>query len=162
MSDEYYLARAMLRGSGMSLVDAARVVRQILDFRPRGSGAVVFCCKVVQAGLAQRHLKEMSLEEGFALYVAGKSHLRAASLHDICYLWRRLARVCPRLAGAQFAEISLADCERWLGECFSTASQFNKGRTMLHGLFEFAMRREWCDRNVIKLVPRKRVVEEEI
>ncbi len=162
MSDEYYVARVMLEDAGMSLLDAVRVVRQMLDFKPKGQGAVVCCSKVVQAGLAQRHLKEMRVRDGFALYLAGKGHLRAASRHDIEYLWRRLARACPSFAGAQFAEISLADCERWLGECFSTASQFNKGRTMLHGLFEFAMRREWCDRNVVKLVPRKRVVEQEI
>ena len=43
-----------------------------------------------------------------------------------------------------------------------SASQFNKGRTMLHGLFEFALRREWCDKNPIKRIERRKVVEKEI
>ena len=43
-----------------------------------------------------------------------------------------------------------------------SASQFNKGRTMLHGLFEFAIRREWCDKNPIKRIERKKVIEKEI
>ena len=33
---------------------------------------------------------------------------------------------------------------------------------MLHGLFEFALRREWCDKNPIKRIERKKVVEKEI
>jgi len=33
---------------------------------------------------------------------------------------------------------------------------------MLHGLFEFALRREWCDRNVVKLIQKRKVIEKEI
>ena len=33
---------------------------------------------------------------------------------------------------------------------------------MLHGLFEFAIRREWCDKNPIKRIERRKVVEKEI
>ena len=43
-----------------------------------------------------------------------------------------------------------------------SASQFNKGRSFLHAIFEFAIRREWCDKNPIKLIERKKVVEKEI
>ncbi len=168
MSDDLHLAQVMLKRSGVSLLDAARLVQQVLDFRPKGSrvgdgvGAVAFCSKVIHAGLAQRHIKEMSVKDGFELYLKGKGHLRAASLYDIQYLGKRLLRCCPQLAEAHFCDISLSDCERWLGECFTTPSQFNKGRTMLHGLFQYAARREWCDRNVVSLIPKKRVVEKEI
>ena len=33
---------------------------------------------------------------------------------------------------------------------------------MLHGLFEFALRREWCDKNPIKRIERRKVIEKEI
>ena len=33
---------------------------------------------------------------------------------------------------------------------------------MLHGLFEFALRREWCDKNPIKRIECRKVVEKEI
>lgn len=33
---------------------------------------------------------------------------------------------------------------------------------MLHGLFEFALRRQWCDKNVVKLIEKRKVVEKEI
>ena len=43
-----------------------------------------------------------------------------------------------------------------------SASQFNKGRSFLHAIFEFAIRREWVDKNPIKLIERKKIVEKEI
>ena len=43
-----------------------------------------------------------------------------------------------------------------------SASQFNKGRSFLHAIFEFAIRREWVDKNPIKQIERKKVVEKEI
>ena len=33
---------------------------------------------------------------------------------------------------------------------------------MLNGLFQFAIRREWCDKNPIKFIERKKIVEKEI
>ena len=33
---------------------------------------------------------------------------------------------------------------------------------MLYGLFEFALKREWCDKNPIKLIEKRKVVEKEI
>ena len=56
----------------------------------------------------------------------------------------------------------LADCEVWIASEFKIPSQFNKARTMLHGLFEFALRRQWCDKNVVKLIEKRKVVEKEI
>ena len=55
-----------------------------------------------------------------------------------------------------------ADCEKLLSSTFSTPSQFNKGRSILHGLFAFAARHEWCERNPMRLVSKKRVAESEI
>ncbi|MDY6069190.1 MAG: tyrosine-type recombinase/integrase, partial [Opitutales bacterium] len=50
----------------------------------------------------------------------------------------------------------------WLNCAFATPSQYNKGRAMLHAFFEFALRREWCDKNPIKQILRKKVIEKEI
>ena len=33
---------------------------------------------------------------------------------------------------------------------------------MLHGLFGFALRRQWCDKNPVKLIERRKIVEKEI
>ncbi len=164
MTNENFLAEGLLAGKGISLVDAARLICNALDAKPSGCplSDVQFCSNIIETG--KRHIRkvEMSVRGGFALYLETKKHLRAESLRDIRYLGNRLLKSNTDFAERNFSEISISDCEKWLSEAFTTPSQFNKGRTMLHGLFEFALRREWCEKNVIKLIERKKVVENEI
>ncbi|MFI3244150.1 MAG: tyrosine-type recombinase/integrase [Akkermansia sp.] len=161
MNDELHIAQAMLKQSGVSMLDAARMVLQILDGKRLNCslGAVGFCTKVIQRGLAQLRQQEMSVREGFDIFLKTKSHLRPDSLRDIKYLGKRILANNKELAGRYFADISLSECEQWLNATFTTPSQFNKGRTMLHALFTFAQRHEWCDRNIVKLVEKRRVLE---
>ncbi len=188
--EDILTAQTLLSGTGISLIDAARIIRNILDARPKSSKivSIEFCHKVVETGKRNLRTKEMSFEEGLELYIKSKAHLRKDSLRDIKYLSNRLKKSCPDLAKRNFSELSPADCETWLTETFTTsshfkqsanercisndpkdetvyevnASQFNKGRTILHALFEFAFRHEWCNRNPVKLVERKKVIEKEI
>ena len=104
----------------------------------------------------------MTLSDGFALYLKSKQHLRPDSIRDIRCIGNRLLRTSPELGKRNFSELSVSECEEWLNAAFHTNPQFNKSRTMLHGLFEFALRREWCDKNPIKRIERKKVVEKEI
>ena len=164
MDNEVISARALLRGSDISLLDAARLVRNILDALPKNSSIapIQFCAKVIEVGKRNIRSKEMRFSEGFFLYLQTKGNLRPDSLQDIRYLGKRLIKSNPELSKCNFSEFSVSECEKWLSQTFSTPSQFNKARTMLHGLFEFALRREWCDKNPIKLIERRRIIEKEI
>ncbi len=157
-------AQALLRGTGLSLLDAARLIRKIMDFKPEHctQKAAAYCTRVIQAGLAQQHIKQQSVAEGFTIYLATKQHLRPDSLRDIRYLGKRLLTTRPDLAERDFDSLSLTDCEQWLSDTFTTPSQFNKGRTLLHALFHFACCREWCPRNPVHYLAKKRVIEQEI
>lgn len=162
--NSHLLAKELLRGTGISLLDAARMIVNTLDFRPAFSKLtpVQFCTKVLQRGLDCMHMKEMSLEQGFELYLQTKQHLRPDSLRDIKYLGQRLLRARPKLTRGLFSELTVSDCEQWLAETFHTSSQFNKAHTMLHGFMQYALRQEWLDRNPLKSIAKKRVVEREI
>ncbi len=164
MTKSQRIAQALLRGTGLSLIDAARLIRQIMDLKPQecSQQAAAYCTRVIQAGVAQQHIRQKSVAEGFAVYLATKQHLRPDSLRDIRYLGKRLLTSCPNLAEQMFDTLSLTDCEQWLTATFTTPSQFNKGRTLLHALFHFACCREWCPRNPIRYIPKKRVTEQEI
>ena len=148
----------------VSVLDSARFVRNILDAKPSDSKLTdsQFVLKVIEAGLRNIRAKEMSLADGFALYLKSKQHLRPDSIRDIRCIGNRLLRTNPELGKRNFSELSVAECEEWLNAAFHTNPQFNKARTMLHGLFEFALRREWCDKNPIKRIERKKVIEREI
>ena len=164
MDKEIISAKTLLKGTGISLLDAARLVRNILDALPKNSSIALiqFCAKVIEVGKRNIRSKEMRFSEGFSLYLQTKGNLRPDSLQDIRYLGKRLIKSNPELSKCNFSEFSVSECEKWLSQTFSTPSQFNKARTMLHGVFEFALRREWCDKNPIKRIERKKVIEKEI
>ena len=165
MTHENDIAKEILCGTDLTLVDAARLIRSILDFMPKGSNLTEaqFCTKIIETGKAHFRLNEMSFAEGFNLYYETKKKtLRPDSLRDIRYLGNRLMRTNPQLANRNFSEISRSNCEEWLNDTFLTPSQHNKGRSFLHAIFEFAIRREWCDKNPIKRIERRKVIEKEI
>ena len=157
-------AKKVLGRAKVSVLDSARFVRNILDAKPSDSKLTdaQFILKVIEVGLRNVQAKEMSLTDGFALYLKIKQHLRPDSIRDIRCIGNRLLRTKPEFGKRNFSELSASECEEWLNAAFHTNQQFNKARTMLHGLFEFAIRREWCDRNPIKRIERKKVVEKEI
>ncbi len=164
MTNELISANTLLEDKGISVLDAARLICNVLDYLPKNSTLtpIQFCSKIIETGKQHIHISEMSVSEGFALYLEYKRHLRKDSFNDIRYLGNRLLRTNPELGKRNFSELSVSECEEWLNAAFHTPSQFNKARAMLHGLFEFALRREWCDRNPIKRIERKKVVEKEI
>ena len=164
MTNEIISATTLLEGKGISILDAARLICNALDAFPKGSALtpIQFCSKIIEAGKRQLHIVEMSVSEGFAVYLESKRHLRKDSFNDIRYLGKRLLKAKPELGKRNFSELSVSECEEWINSEFSTPSQHNKARAMLHGLFEFAIRREWCDKNPIKRIERRKVIEKEI
>ena len=154
----------ILDGSGISVLDSARYAKNILDAKPVNSKLTdaQFILKVIEVGLRHIRTKELSFADGFALYLKSKLHLRPDSIRDVRCMGNRLLRTKPEFGKRNFSELSVSECEEWLNAAFHTNSQFNKGRTMLHGLFEFSLRREWCDKNPIKRIERKKVIEKEI
>ena len=191
MKTDYISAKRILTGTDVSVLDAARIAKNILDAKPKNFVLtdLQFCAKVIEVGLRHMRTKEMPLADGFALYLKSKQHLRPDSIRDIRCIGNRLLRTKPEFGERNFSELIVSECEEWLNAAFHmdsqfkrsaneispqakdpkgetahkvSASQFNKARTMLHGLFEFALRREWCDKNPIKRIERKKVVEKEI
>ena len=157
-------ATTLLSERGVTLLDAARLIRNVLDSFSEESGLtpVQFCAKVISTGIRHIRNDEMSIKNGFMLYLETKKNLRPESLRDIRYLGSRLIKCNPKLGETYFSELKPALCEQYLSSAFKTPSQFNKARTMLYGLFEFALKREWCDKNPIKLIEKQKVIEKEI
>lgn len=164
MKNEILSANTLLKNRGITILDAARLICNVLDTMPENSvlTPLQFCSKIIEVGKRHIRTSEMSIADGFALYLETKRHLRPESFADIRYLGNRLLKSDKELAARNFSELSLAECEEWLSLEFKSPSQFNKARTMLHGLFEFALHREWCDKNVVKLIQKRKVIEKEI
>lgn len=164
MDNKIISAVTLLEGTGVSILDAARLICNILDALPKASSysPVRFCSKVVETGKRYIRSTEMNFLDGFEIYLKSKLYLRPDSLRDIRYLKQRLSRSNPELAGRNFSDISRSECEEWLNTTFKTSPQFNKGRSFLHSIFEFAVKREWVSTNPLKLIEKRKVIEREI
>ncbi|MFI3290905.1 MAG: tyrosine-type recombinase/integrase [Opitutales bacterium] len=164
LQSEAILATQILKDTGISLIDAVRLIKNTLDFKAKStkSSNIQFCSNVINSGLKHLHIKDMSIKDGFDIYLKSKLDLRPTSLRDIKYLAKRLFSSFPQFAKLNFSELTLTNCQKWLNESFDTAPQFNKALRMLNTFFNYALRQEWIDRNVVRLVQKRKVIENEI
>lgn len=83
-------AQEVLGKAKVSVLDSARFVRNILDAKPKDSKLTdaQFILKVIEVGLRNVRAKEMSLTDGFALYLKIKQHLRPDSIRDTMKPWQ--------------------------------------------------------------------------
>ena len=83
-------AQEVLGSATVSVVDSVRFVRNILDAKPSDSKLTdaQFILKVIEVGLRNVRAKEMSLTDGFALYLKIKQHLRPDSIRDTMKPWQ--------------------------------------------------------------------------
>lgn len=164
MNKKYSSALTLLEDNDITVLDAVRIVKNILDSMPNNSAMseIQFCNKIIEIGKRHFRTNEMQFEKAFSLFLEAKSHLRKASLRDIKYIGNRLIRSNPTFAKLNFSELSRTECETWLSLTFKPAPQFNKARAFLHAMFEFAIRHEWCEKNPIKLIEKRKIIEREI
>ena len=128
-------AQEVLGKAKVSVLDSARFVRNILDAKPSDSKLTdaQFVLKVIEAGLRNIRAKEMSLADGFALYLKSKQHLRPDSIRDIRCIGNRLLRTKPELGERNFSELSVSECEEWLnGVVFDDPQVMNRVEIILH------------------------------
>ena len=135
MNTDYISAKRILTGTDVSVLDAARIAKNILDAKPKNFVLtdLQFCAKVIEVGLRHIRTKEMSLSDGFALYFKSKQHLRPDSIRDIRCIGNRLLRTKPELAKRNFSELSVSECEEWLNAAFHTDTQFTRVNSTRRG-----------------------------
>ncbi len=98
----------VLNGAKISPIDSARYVRNILDAKPENCNLTdaQFISKVIEVGLRNIRLNEMSIAEGFVLYLKSKQHLRPDSIRDIRCIGNRLIKSNPEFAKRNFSQLN--------------------------------------------------------
>jgi len=161
--NEIQAAQRLLNETGISILDAARLIRNALDFTGGSKEEnLQYCRDVIECG--RRRIGKMSrtITVKFAMeeYMKTKTDLKRDSLRDVKNLGRRIMRAVAD--DKKISQITSEECRGLLDGAFATPSQFNKGRTMLHGLFTFAVRMRWRDENPVDEIPKQNVEEKEI
>ena len=128
MDKKYFLAKKLLIGCRLSIVNATRLIKNILDAKPSNSPLtdIQFVAKVIEVGLRNIRNTEKSFEDGFKIYLESKQHLRPDSIRDIRCIGNRLIRTSPELGERNFSELSVSECEEWLNAAFHTDNQFKR------------------------------------
>ncbi len=158
-----------LRGS-----DAARLVLEAVEEMPelreaaaRGKPELMQALRrVLREGIAAVRAQEQTVsfahaaKESLARRVAAGR--RATTLRDLRHFIRRLLRV-PGLAERPLRAMNTAECRQVLEAAFAgSAHSFRKGRVVLHSIFAYGLRQQWCSVNPVSVMEVPAVEEKEI
>ncbi len=154
--------------------DAARLVLEAVESMPELRAAarqgreelMQALRRVLHAGMAAVCEQERTVsfrqaaEESLARRVqAGR---RPTTLRDLRYFVKRLLRV-PGLGERPLRAMSTQECRSVLESAFAgSAHNFRKGRAIMHGIFAYGQRQQWCRANPVAAIEVPQVVEREI
>ncbi len=104
----------------------------------------------------------VSFETAVWASVEARSGRRATTQRDLRHYARRLLRVTG-IGERPLRAMSTQECRALLQSAFGgSASSFRKGRAMLHSVFAYGLRQEWCAENPVARIEVPRVQEHEI
>lgn len=162
-----HIAEALLAPCGLSLIDAARIISEVCDelnIHPPTQHGVMYLRRVLRAGVRTLRESENTVSFAEAAYasIEARADLRATTLRDLRYYVRRMLKV-GWVADRPLRSMTTRECRRLLEEsCNTGKSTFAKGRVILHSIFSYGLRQEWCDANPVSRIEIPKVQEKEI
>lgn len=161
ITEEERTAVNMLRNTGVSPIDAAALLRELLS-ATKGNMQKARDC--IREGIKQLQQQSQSVSFSHAVKVAlqCRKDRRPRTIVDFRYITNRLMRRNPELATRKIRTLSSAECTVYLHRAFETPQQFRKARAILSGVFSTAFRMGWCDANPILRVEVPRIREKTI
>ena len=154
----------------MNINDIARLTAEAAEEiggRAQGLGRVEMLHllrRVIRAGVAAVKAEEhtVSFEEAAWASVESRAGRRATTLRDLRHFVRRMLRV-EGIAQRPLRALSTKECRELLEKAFgNSAHSFNKGRAILHSIFAYGQRQEWCGENPVARIETRRMQEKEI
>ncbi|MGN0836090.1 MAG: tyrosine-type recombinase/integrase [Akkermansia sp.] len=120
--------------------------------------------RVIRAGAEALRREEHTVcfAEAAWASVRAREHRRPATYADLCYFVRRMLRV-PGVGARPLRAMTARECRELLEQAFpASVHSYRKGRAILHSVFAFGFRREWCDANPVDRVEVPEVREREV
>ncbi len=164
------MKRNILEGTSLREVDAVRLVAECLESMEDtvcGKSRVeviITVRRVLQAGVAALRAAEHTVpfEQAAWKSVEIRSDRRPTTTRDLRNYVRRILRV-KDVASLPLRSMTTAQCRGILKAAFgNSTSSYRKGRAILHSIFAYGMRQEWCDTNPITRIEVPRVQEKRI
>lgn len=103
----------------------------------------------------------VSFEQAVEESIRARNGRRPRTLAEIRSVCKRLMRSVPGLAQRSVQSLDRAECARLISVA-ETPRQQHKLRAILHGVFEYSRRQEWCQINPVSLLSAPVLCEHEI
>ncbi len=177
-------ALAILRSTGISILDAAMVAKTALEAggarhrqkgdhadeaEVRASETTAFRAlkrskKIIALGAEALRQLERTVTFAKAVEAAleARKERRTRTVYDFRYFTRRFMKRCPGLARRRVRAMTPQECAGYIEQAFDTPRQRQKARLILSGVFGTAVKRGWCDSNPVARVEAPRVVEQQV
>ena len=149
--------KELMKSLPLGGVDAARLVLECVEgLGDRGEGLgrvelMELVRRVIRAGIAALEQQEQTVpfEQAAWESVAARAGRRPTTMRDLRYYVRKMLRV-EGVAQLPLRAMTVGQCRDLLHKAFGySAHSFRKGRAILHSIFAYGMRREWCDANPV-------------
>ena len=171
-------ALTLLKSTGMDVLEAAQVACAVVarlrqkgylsdcvgayPAETLGGGHVVtLCMEVINAGVETLAAREqtVSLAEAGWASVEARRELRPTSIRDLRYFLRKILKV-DGVGELPLRAITSKQCREMLRVAFGhSKSMYVKGRSLLHSVFAYGIRQEWCDANPVARIEVPKVKE---
>lgn len=164
------LFKKLLQGTSLKGEDAVRLVLEAIEGlggEVQGTSRAVLMEKlrtVIQLGVEAVHRSErtVSFHEAAWASIDARACRRNSTLQDLRYFVRKFEKV-EGWKEKPLRLITGSECRDLLKNLFShTPSGFRKARAILHSIFAYGYKQEWCNGNPVDLVDVPEIIEKEI
>ncbi len=164
----------LLSGLPLDGCDAARLVLEAVEEMPElrvaaGQGREMLMQalrRVLRAGIGtvreQEHTVSFRAAAEESLARRERAGRRPTTLRDLRHFVRRLLRV-PGLAERPLRGLGVQECRHALETAFAGSQHsYRKGRVILHSIFAYGQRQQWCGSNPVAAIEAPQIEEKEI
>ncbi len=158
--DQGRMAERLLQGTGVSVLDAARLVTEMLELQaaalpqPGAGNPIALCHRLIHLGASSLRSENETVSFATAAEesLLSRADRRSRTLAEIRQCCRRILRRHPDWAERPMRHITAADCRELITSTFDTPTTRRKARSLLHGIFAYAQRHGWCTGNPLRAV----------
>lgn len=161
--EELAAARVLLAGTGLSLVDAARLTLELKEAAGRAH-KINSLRKVIKLGEeALLHSRaSVSVAKLYQIFCEKKDGWRHRTERDYIQFANRIREHYPDFFRRRARAVSNEDIQEILDSVFPTPQQRRKARAILHSIFSYAEKRRWVNFNPVSATTTPHVREKEI
>mgnify|MGYP003291701349 FL=1 len=161
------LEKELLREYSLRVMDAVRLTMECIEgLNTRAAGVsrgelICLLRRVIAAGIAAIQAEERTecFEKVAWESVAARANRRPTTMRDLRHYVRRMLRV-EGVGQMPLRGMTVAQCREILQKAFGqSVHSYRKGRVILHSIFAYGMRREWCDFNPVDRIDNPEVAE---